>query len=178
MQLIAIDTFVIAFVLTLLCAGRGASSPQASTEVEHAEFLGLRIAESLPMGLKSHNHFMIASKRGAATPLEFGVREVSKGKVKMLWFERIAERDQKRVLGWQVLDVLILPPIKKHQVLATSSCFIAKEFEPEVIALFDNQDNEYLTRTRRAWRANRLTGKFEDLPVRGVRCKNESWSIP
>ena len=178
MQLLAVDILLMAYILTLPRAGQGASGPQAATEVESAKFVGLRIAESLPMGLKSHNHFMIASKHGVATPLEFGVREVSKGKVKMLWFERVAERDRNRVLTWQVLDVLVLPPIKKNQVLATSNCFVAKDFEPEVVALFDNEDKENLTRTRQAWRANRLTGKFEDVPLRGVRCRNENWSVP
>ena len=80
MQIPAVHIFSIACVLALPCAGQGASGPRTATEVHPGEFVGLRIAETLPMGLTSHNHLMIASKRGVVIPLEFGVREVSKGK--------------------------------------------------------------------------------------------------
>jgi hypothetical protein len=154
-------------------------SLQVSDKVTPNKYIGLRIAESLPDGLELGVHFLIGSKSDVNIPMDFGIREVSKGKLKMLWLERVAELDDaQRVSQWEILDVLVIPQISRNQVFTTSYCFIGKEYEPEVFAIFDNQDKEYLTRARRAWKANRLSGKFEDISVRGVKCENESWNIP
>jgi len=178
MKLIPTIFVLLAFVLTQIFAGQPVFSTQTSAEDTRSKYVGLLIADSLPDGLKLRNHFLIGSKQGVDIPLDFGIREVAKGSVKMLWFERVAERDGQRVSQWEILDVLVLPQIRKSQVLANSYCFIGKEYEPDVFAIFENQDKEYLTRARRAWRANRLSGKFEEIPLRGVRCENESWAIP
>lgn len=177
MKLLTVLSLMLTVSLTLPCAGQQASSAQTSATVERSEYLGLRIAESLPAGLKSGNHFLISSKSGVDIPLDFGIREVSKGKLRMLWLERVAERDAKNVLGWEVLDVLVLPPVKKGQILATSYCFIGKEYEPEVFAIFDYKDKQYFTRARRAWRANRLVGRFEEIPTKNIRCQNEGRGV-
>jgi hypothetical protein len=177
MKLLAVISFMIAVSLNSLCAGQQASSARTSAKVGRSEYVGLRIAESLPAGLKSGNHFLVASKSGVDIPLDFGIREVSKGKIRMLWLERVAERNAKSVLRWEVLDVLVLPPVKKNQVLAASYCFIGKEYEPEVFAIFNYQDKQYFTRARRAWRANRFEERFEEIPTKNIRCENEGWGV-
>ncbi len=177
MKLFVVTILLITFVLTPYSVGQRAPSAQTSVEIERSKYVGLQIGKSLPRGLKVKDHFLISSKSGVDIPMDYGIREVFGGKVKMLWFERVKERDAKSVLQWKVLDVLILPLIKRNQILAHSRCFIGKEYEPEVFAIIVYEDKEYFTRVRRAWRANRLKEKFEEIPAKNIRCGNEGWGL-
>jgi hypothetical protein len=173
MKALVITVLLITSVLTPCSVGQRASSAQTSAE----KYVGTRIGKSLPAGLKSKDHFLISSKSGVDIPMDFGIRSVYKARLRMLWFERVTQRDAKSVLQWKVLDVLALPPIRKNQILAHSICFIGDEFEPEVLGIFDYQDKQYFTRVRRAWRANRLSEKFEEIPAKNIKCENEGWGV-
>jgi hypothetical protein len=173
MKPLVITILLITSVFTPCAVGQRASSAQTSAE----KYVGMQMGKSLPAGLKSKDHFLISSKSGVDIPLDFGIRAVYRARLKMLWFERATQRDAKSVLQWKVLDVLALPPIRRTQILAHSICFIGKEFEPEVFGIFDYQDKEYFTRVRRAWRANRLSEKFEEIPAKNIKCGNEAWGL-
>ncbi len=173
MKPLVIAILLITSVLPLCTVGQRASSAQTSAE----KYIGLQIGKSLPAGLKSKDHFLISSKSGVDIPLDFGIRAVYRAKLKMLWFERATQRDARSVLRWTVLDVLALPPIRRNKILAHSICFIGPEFEPEVFGIFDYQDKQYFTHVRRAWRANRLSEKFEEVPAKNIKCENEAWGL-
>lgn len=177
MKLFVVNILLIAFVHTPCPVGQRASSAQTPAGTERRKYVGLQIGESLPTGHTSKSHFLIPSKSGVDIPMDFGIREVSRGKLRMLWLERVTQRDVRGVPRWKVIDVLTLPRIGRNQVLAHSLCFIGGEYEPEVLAIFDYEDKEYFTRARRAWRANRRGEKFVEIPANKLRCENEGWGL-
>jgi len=149
------------------------------TEIKKAKYVGLRVGSSLPAGVKSDDQFrfMIGSKSNEDIPLEFGIRKVVEGKISMLWFERIIQQNNQVETEWEVMDVLVLPKISGNQRICGSYCFSGKEFEPEIIAIADYENREYLTRVRRAWRASRVNKRFEEIPTKGIKCENVGWGI-
>jgi len=62
----------------------------------------------------------------------------------------------------------------------TEYCHTKKGADTEIIALVKNtnNDNEFYTEIKKAWRANRKTRKFEKITKRKViKCANENYEI-
>jgi len=67
--------------------------------------------------------------------------------------------------------VLFLPIIQRNQFLLYSDCLLANKPDPELVVIADTVlRGGYYTRIRHAWRANRQTEKFEQIPVTGIKC--------
>jgi hypothetical protein len=96
----------------------------------------------------------------------------------MLWFERMTHVDDNGVAYWEVKDVMVLPRLPRKQVLAYYGCLLNNRADNEIAAVLDYEPGvEYFTRARRAWRANRLTGKFEAMPSKGIKCENLGYGM-
>ena len=109
---------------------------------------------------------------------EYALSEVQKGRERMLWFEYLTHRDQGNAPYWEVKDVLVLPGIRRNQVLVFSLCFSGQKPDSEIVAIADYQpEAEFFTRVRRAWRANRSVERFEEISPRGVKCTNEGYGV-
>jgi hypothetical protein len=171
--------FLIGGITLLLPCASARQAPSANSQKtpagELARYIGLRHGPSLPPGLKEVGGGLISETNDAE---EYSVGEVHKGKVKMLWFERLTHRDASGKAYWEVKDVLARPMIRRGQLLVYTTCFSNNNLDREIIAIADYQpDEEFLTRIRRAWRASRKTGKFEELPVKGIKCENVDYGI-
>lgn len=75
------------------------------------EYIGYRhkgviYGEKLPNGVKDLGGGLLSDER-------YGVTRFSKGKVFMLWLERIIDRDAKGVPNWIVKDVLVFSELKR-----------------------------------------------------------------
>ncbi|HEX8494805.1 MAG TPA: hypothetical protein VF658_18325 [Pyrinomonadaceae bacterium] len=170
--------FLIACVVVLPCAFaqqapvRGQRNASAG---ESAKYIGLRHGPSLPAGLQEVGGSLVSD---VGDVKEYGMSEVHKGKVKMLWFERLTHRDDSGAAYWEVKDVLVLPKILRKQILVYSLCFLAQKPDGEIAAIADEEfEAEFFTRIRRAWRANRKTEKFEEISVKGIKCRNEGYGV-
>ncbi|MDT7603173.1 MAG: hypothetical protein QOF61_1170 [Acidobacteriota bacterium] len=176
----ALFSFSIATVLFLLPSPivRRASlsfASQNALAVKASKYVGLKHGSHLPDNLKGVGGASISSMGDAK---EYGINEVHQGRVKMLWFEHMTYRDDSGAPNWEVKDVLVLPTIPRNKVLVYSFCSSGKKPDSEIVAIADYQpDEEFFTRVRRAWRANRKTEKFEEISPRSIRCTNEGYGV-
>lgn len=135
------------------------------------KYTGHRYGSTQPKGVKYIGGSLISELDDQT---EYGIAEVHRGRVKALWFERLIRRDEKGIPYWELKDVLVVPPYPKSQLLSYSFCLMNNLPDKEIVAIVDYQpDAEYFTRVRKAWRANRQTGKFEVIPTKGIKCTNE-----
>jgi hypothetical protein len=165
------------FLFPSRSAGQRTASPDKgdTSAVERTKYVGLRHSASLPYGLKDVGGALVSRLNDAK---EYGISEVRRGRVRMLWFEYLTHRDQAGAPYWEVKDVLALPSIRRNQVLVYSLCFSGQKPDSEIVAIADYQPYvEFFTRVRRAWRANRSVERFEEISPRGVKCTNEGYGV-
>jgi hypothetical protein len=146
-----------------------------ASAVEAAKYVGLRHRSSLPDNLKDEGGALISDINDAT---EYGIGEIPRGGMRMLWFERLTHRDDSGAAHWEVKDVLVLPRIPRNQILVYSMCFYGEKPDKEIVAIADYRPYvEFFTRVRRAWRANRVTEKFEEIPTKGIKCENAGYGV-
>lgn len=79
-----------------------------------------------------------------------------------------------------VIDILEFNNNEMKSKKFTEYCYSKKNADAEIIALITNTDNdkEFYTKIKKAWRANRKLGKFEKVNRRKItKCNNESYGI-
>ena len=136
-------------------------------------YLGLRYAgNKLPTGHKWIGGALLTDPY--SNEKQYGVTEVSKGNVKMMWFDRLTHHDAAGNAHWEIRDVLFLPPIRKNQLLFYVNCYLANKPDSELVVITDPVVRAgYYGRVRHAWRANRQTEKFQQIPVAGIKCEGQ-----
>ncbi|HIK56808.1 MAG TPA: hypothetical protein IGS37_16800 [Synechococcales cyanobacterium M55_K2018_004] len=135
-------------------------------------YIGLRYRD-LPRGLTSLGGWMLTPQRGT----EYGVSVVQRGNQRMLWLERLIDRDAQGRASWEVRDVLLLPAIPQNFDLAQGWCELNRRADARIVAIARYQNSEYSTQIRRAWRANWQRERFEEMPTRGIRCQNPGFGV-
>lgn len=140
---------------------------------DKSPYLGLRYAgNKLPRGHKWIGGALITDPYSAEK--QYGVTEVSKGRVKMMWLDRLTHHDAAGNAHWEIRDVLFLPTMRRNQLLFYVNCSLANKSDSELIVIADAVvSGGYYGRVQHAWRANRRTEKFEQLPVAGIRCEGQ-----
>jgi hypothetical protein len=165
----------LALIPSVVAQQASSSSTKVAAAADMTKYIGLRHGSSLPDNLKDIGGALVSE---VGDSKEYGIGEIHKGKVKMLWFERLTHRDDAGVPFWEVEDILVLPPVRKNQIVVYSTCFLSNKPDREVVAIADYQpDVEFFTRVRRAWRANRKTAKFEEISFKGIKCTNEGYGV-
>jgi hypothetical protein len=133
-------------------------------------YVGLKYGPRVPAGLKDFGGGLISDPYKDKE--QYGMAHVAKGTVHMVWFEIMTHQDSEGRAHWEVLDVITTPTLRPKQELMLTLCTLNNQPDPEIVALIDLPPRgSYVTRTRKAWRANRLTRKFEEIPIRGVKCE-------
>lgn len=142
---------------------------------ERAKYVGLQYSLFLLDGLEKVGGTLVSDVNDSKI---YSISQIHKGKIKMLWFELMI-RDNSNTAYSEVKDVLILPEIRKNQILVNySACLLNDKLDSEIVAIAFNQpDEEYFTRISRAWRTNRTTEKFEEILVKGIKCENIGYGI-
>ncbi len=106
----------------------------------------------------------------------FAISHVRMNGLYTLWFEMFLYSDQKGKSYWEVLDILLLPELRKDEVYLHDGCLLNGEYDGEiiVIALLDREAflRRYITneKIRMAWRANRAKQAFEVISTDGIEC--------
>lgn len=79
-----------------------------------------------------------------------------------------------------VIDIVEIDKEELQGNKLTEYCYSKKGDDSEIIALVKDTDNdtEFYTKIKKAWRANRKIGKFEKVNRRKIiKCSNESYGI-
>lgn len=77
-----------------------------------------------------------------------------------------------------IIDIVKFSKTELQRNKLTEYCQTKNGADTEIIALVKNTDGEFYTNIKKAWRANRTTGKFEKVNRRTiVKCGNENDGI-
>lgn len=102
--------------------------------------------------------------------VEYGVSNVLKDSLNLLWLEKLTHRDAEGKANWEILDVLVLPEMSELEGLLISVCLQNNQPDPEIIAIGMFSEEENMIPVRKAWRANRQLEKFEEIATESVTC--------
>lgn len=130
------------------------------------KYVGVRYNKKLPNGVRDLGGSLLENE-------EFGVSRMKKGSTEMLWLARITGRNSRGVPNWEVQDVLTLPVLQKNEQILQgfqSSCTIEDEESLDLIVLARFVAAEKIFKVEKAWRADTLTGKFQEVVSETVSC--------
>jgi hypothetical protein len=143
---------------------------------EYSHYIGLIVPPYPEEVLHGGGRVMgVFSSTGYDNP-KFGIGHVRMNDLYTLWFEMFRYRDSKGKAYWEVLDILILPELRKDEVYIHDGCLLNGEYDGEilVIALLDRNAfyKRYVTneKVRMAWRANRAKQAYEVISTEGIEC--------
>ena len=156
----------------------GCPSSQAQSKVTDStdngkQYVGLKYngKNSFPPNFKRIKEYRLDSVGSN----EFGIVVMQQGKTTMAWFLGRFP-NQEHVKGpYVIIDVLLLPPLKKNQVSMFGTCRWNDEdqFDQDLIAIGDDSGSSEVKTIRRAWCANRETRRFESISIKNLRGVNE-----
>jgi hypothetical protein len=64
--------------------------------------------------------------------------------------------------------------MRRNQLLFYVNCSLANKSDSELIVIADTVvSGGYYTRVRHAWRANRQTERFMQIPATGIKCEGQ-----
>lgn len=173
-QLMSVIPSILLLTLLVSPSLQGQQTPAGLNATnDKSPYLGLRYAgNKLLRGHKWIGGALLTNPYSAEK--QYGVTEVSKGRVKMMWLDRLTHHDADGNAHWEIKDVLFLPPLRRDQLLFYVNCSLANKPDSELVVIADAVvRGGYYGRIRHAWRANRLTEKFEQLPVAGIKCEGQ-----
>jgi hypothetical protein len=146
-------------------------SLQRTLPGEYQQLLGLEFGlDSFPSDFIEHTGYVL----GAMEENEYIIDHVSKGPTQLLWLCRLTGRDQQGSPNLKILDILILPVFASDEQLLMGTCNYQSQPDPEIISLAKFIESEAKNEVRHAWRANRSTQRFEEIPASLVSCVDES----
>jgi hypothetical protein len=137
------------------------------------EYDGVRPGTTLPNGVKLLGGGLIGDVQ--ADPV-YGVSEVQKGKIKMIWLEVSTGQDASGVTGWKVLDVIGFSTLARTRYVFFTGdpaigCRRGGKDIPNVVG------EGRIVRARNVfvpsnlWVANLKRKKFERISLAGIRCE-------
>jgi hypothetical protein len=140
----------------------------AQIKQDNYSYIGLRYeSTNLPKGLKNIGGWIVGDPYAS---IVYSISRVVKENQKMLWLE-ILTTDKYGGNNRQVIDVLNLPKLNKSEEI-NGLCLLKGVKDPEITAIVKYQNTEYFRNIKKAWRANRKLGKFEQISTRDIVCEN------
>ncbi|MGG6296676.1 hypothetical protein ACQ4M4_19970 [Leptolyngbya sp. AN02str] len=136
-------------------------------------FVGTRyLSGDLPEGVEELGGWLVGELLDRN---DYWINQVRQGEQEFLWFN-IRPGDQGQQAIFEVVDVLEMPAIAENENLV-SSCELNEQPDPELLAIAQYTETEYLTQIRQAWRANRTSGQIEPISPAEIRCYNPAWGV-
>ena len=194
---LAARTFVILVVSTLvfLCGSTAGhaqqrdSSGAGSPTKAGNEWIGTRYPP-LPDGAayRGGDSMYRAGDNMRNSPDEnYGLSIINVRGRKMIWLNYVVGRTSKGHTKKVVMDVLVLPEVQDDHTLEFGICGTLRseqsraqpepsdmKVDPEIVAVIRRETVKVLTHARRAWRADRDTGRFKEIDPEGVVCLNDA----
>ena len=153
-------------------AAEAAAPAAPALEREPGEYVGFQHGPELPAGLEDLGGALM-NDAGAT---EYALEYLGTASRQMLWLSRFTHQDPQGHPHWDVRDVLEIPALAPGETLSFGGfCRIDGARDAEVVAVVVARDGESLAIVRRAWRADRMGERFEEIPTAGVVCENEGF---
>ncbi len=141
---------------------------------EFTNMIGVEFGpDNFPEGFEEHTGYVMGFLEGD----EYIIDHVSREDRQILWFCKLTGRDAEGRPNLKILDLLLLPPIQAEESLMMGTCKASDKFDPEIIAVVKFGVDEFKSEVRHAWRANRQTQKFLEIPRENVSCMDESYFL-
>jgi hypothetical protein len=153
-------------ILLLLFALPVFAVPQKNGYIGY-QHKGVVFGEKLPNGVRDLGGGLLSNEN-------YGVTRFGKGKINMLWLEKIIGRDEKGVPNWQVKDVLMFDKLKKNQDFLfsySSTCTQNGKESLDLIVLAELSADKKSYTVLNAWKANAKKERFEKVSVNNVKCE-------
>ncbi|MGI8788492.1 MAG: hypothetical protein ACR2HG_12105 [Pyrinomonadaceae bacterium] len=130
------------------------------------KYKGVVNGATLPNGAKDLGGGLLSNEN-------YGVSRFSKGKMFMLWLEKITGRDKEGVPSWEIKDVLSFEKLKKNQEFLfsySSTCLQNDKSNINLIVMAELVPKEKTYKILKAWRANLKRERFESVSIKGIEC--------
>ncbi len=179
------NKYVIFFLLllTVLLACQKEKVETQETPLDSAkshlppEFQGLVGMEfgpdSFPAGFEEQTGYVFGFTEGK----EYVIDHVTKNDTDLLWFCKLTGRDEEGRPFLQILDAVILPEQQENEMILMGSCDYAGATDPEIVAIVESVPDQVSSEIHHAWRADRKTERFKDVPPDSIECLDESFFL-
>lgn len=159
-------------LMFIFACGSNNDRPAAKIAVQNVQdYIGLRYGQDNNLeGIVYEGGNLLEPLNG----VEYGVSNVLKDSLNLLWLEKLTHRDAEGKAYWEIRDVLVLPEMSEYEGLLISVCQLNGRTDPEIIAIGIFTEDENVVKVRKAWRANRQIEKFEEIVVDSVICVNDT----
>ena len=155
-------------------------SPYLETELPNPDipenYLGKVFKLYYPEELKLEFEGSVLGDNDAGTNYLLALRTNKTTGQKMFWLERKLCTDSQRHTFYEIIDVVVIDyDQEKQEMVAPSSCWLNKTFDPEIFALGDSLPyTEKLQNITQAWMVNEQTEKIEEISTDGIECNRYS----
>jgi hypothetical protein len=133
---------------------------EESDPEQFSKYIGL-VYPPPPAGLTEVFSMLMQDKDG------YSLIMVLEGGNKMLWLNKIDHHDENGSAFWEVKDVLGLSNLGAGLTLLPDGCSQNGTLDTEIIVAGKNGAIVM------AWRANTTLGKFEAIPINGIKCNSD-----
>ena len=145
-------------------------------------YIGLK-HPPLPDDLKRSGGLLVGT--GDASEYPYVVNLIEKNDEYMMWLELLISLDNSGQAVSKVVDVVALPAFDKNSEIITGGssdrCSVNGEYDPNLIALaeLEDENTEYFTKIRKAWRVEPTAGKFQSVSLKTlqIQCQNVNFGI-
>lgn len=137
----------------------------------------------LPDDLKRSGGLLLGT--GDASEYPYVVNLIEKNDEYMMWLELLISLDNTGQAVSKVVDVVALPSFDKNYEIITGGssdrCSVNGKYDPNLIALagLEDDNTEYFTKIRKAWRVEPTAGKFKSVSLKSlqIQCQNVDFGI-
>jgi hypothetical protein len=127
---------------------------------QFSKYIGL-VYPPPPAGLTEVFSMLMQDKDG------YSLIMVLEGGNKMLWLNKIDHYDEDGSAFWEVKDVLVLSNLEAGLTLLPDGC--SQNGTPDTEIIVAGKNGAIVL----AWRANTTLGKFEAIPINGIKCNSD-----
>ncbi len=147
------------------------------------KYVGLQYPP-VPQGVTLRGGWIVEEKGSDSFNSDYSITNVLVGNQTFLWLDRTIGFNGATERTSEVVSVLALPPLDENEGLFAGSayfCHINGEYDPLIIVIAKTEDNntEFITKVRKAWRVNLTAEKFDEIDVIGIdfRCENLGFGL-
>lgn len=167
---------IIFFLVIFSWACTSAEEPQQSLLKQPADNVSYirTLHPPVPHGIEKIASALVEAPGQPADEVEFGLDHVRVGSVQLLWLSEMLGIDPDGVLRWCVIDEVEIPAMEQEEHFVIDDC--SSDNHDMIAAIIDDQ--EVITRVRRAWRVDESSGQLVEIDTTGIRCQNAGLHAP
>ena len=159
-----------------------ATAPPPSVESQSADSLDFADELANLVGLKHRSGFLEGARLIWAWSIEdyngaeYGVEELEYLGHTVLVLDSLTHRESQKAF-FQIVAVLEIPPLADREIVVARMCYLNDEWDMNLVAIVEDEDEDWYTNVKRVWRANPNPASFDEIPTTGVKCSNEFYGL-